>query len=47
VVLCMLVMLGLLIGSIFYIFHKGFNLLFGKYRDQLIQSLNELQENEE
>ena len=43
----MLVMLGLLIGSIFYIFHKGFNLLFGKYRDQLIQSLNELQENEE
>lgn len=43
----MLVLLGLLIGSIFYIFHKGFNLLFGKYRDQLIQSLNELQENEE
>jgi len=47
VILCMLVLLGLLIGSIFYIFHKGFDLLFGKYRDQLIQSLNELQENEE
>lgn len=47
VVLSMLVLLCLLIGSIFYIFHKGFNLLFGKYRDQLIQSLNELQENEE
>lgn len=47
VVLTMLVLLGLLIGSIFYIFHKGFNVLFGKYRDQLILSLNELQENEE
>ena len=47
VVLSMLILLGLLAGSIFYIFHKGFNLLFGKYRDQLIQSLNELQENEE
>lgn len=45
--LMMLVLLGLLIGSILYIFHKGFNLLFGKYHDQLIQSLNELQENEE
>ncbi len=43
----MIILLGLLIGSIFYIFHKGFNLLFGKYRDQLIQSLNELQEIEE
>ena len=47
VVLCMIVLFGLLVGSIFYIFHKGFNLLFGKYRDQLIQSLNELQEHEE
>jgi hypothetical protein len=47
VVLTMLVLLCLLIGSIFYIFHKGFNELFGKYRDQLIHSLNELQENEE
>jgi hypothetical protein len=47
VVLAMLVLLCLLIGSIFYIFHKGFNELFGKYRDQLIHSLNELQENEE
>ena len=43
----MLILLGLLVGSIFFIFHKGFNLLFGKYRDQLMQSLNELQENEE
>jgi hypothetical protein len=47
VALSMLVLLCLLIGSIFYIFHKGFNHLFGKYRDQLIHSLNELQENEE
>ncbi len=47
VILLMLVLLSLIIGSIFYIFHKGFNMLFGKYRDQLIQSLNELQENEE
>lgn len=43
----MLVLLTLLIGSIIYIFHKGFKLLFGKYQEQLIQSLNELQENEE
>ena len=43
----MIILLGLLIGSIFYIFHKGFNLLFGKYRDQLMKSLNELQENED
>jgi len=47
VVISMLFLLALLIGSIFYIFHKGFNFLFGKYRDQLIQSLNELQESEE
>jgi len=47
VVVSMLILLGLLIGSIFYIFHKGFNVLFGKYHNQLIQSLNELQENEE
>lgn len=47
VVVSLLILLCLLIGSIFYIFHKGFNLLFGKYRDQLIQSLNELQEREE
>jgi hypothetical protein len=47
VVFSMFILFGLLVGSIFYIFHKGFNLLFGKYRDQLIQSLNELQENEE
>jgi hypothetical protein len=47
VLFSMLILLGLLIGSIFFIFHKGFNVLFGKYQDQLIQSLNELQENEE
>ena len=47
VIVLMLILLSLIIGSIFYIFHKGFNVLFGKYRDQLIQSLNELQENEE
>ena len=47
VLVLMLILLSLIIGSIFYIFHKGFNVLFGKYRDQLIQSLNELQENEE
>jgi hypothetical protein len=47
VVVAMLLLLGLILGSIFYIFHKGFNHLFGKYRDQLIKSLNELQENEE
>ena len=47
VVIAMFILLSLLVGSIFFIFHKGFNLLFGKYRDQLIQSLNELQENEE
>lgn len=47
VAVSMVLLLGLLIGSIFYIFHKGFNVLFGKYHHQLIQSLNELQENEE
>jgi len=47
VVLAMLFLLGLILGSIFYIFHKGYNHLFGKYRNQLIKSLNELQENEE
>jgi len=47
VAVAMLFLLGLILGSIFYIFHKGYNHLFGKYRDQLIKSLNELQENEE
>lgn len=47
VVVAMLLLLGLILGSIFYIFHKGYNHLFGKYRDQLIKSLNELQEQEE
>ncbi|HEY5511260.1 MAG TPA: hypothetical protein VIK10_09550 [Prolixibacteraceae bacterium] len=47
VVVAMLFLLSLILGSIFYIFHKGYNHLFGKYRDQLIKSLNELQEHEE
>ncbi len=36
-----------LIALIFYIFHKGFNVLYGKYRQQLIGTLNELEETEE
>ena len=36
-----------LISLIFYIFHKGFNSLYGKYRQQLIGTLNELDETEE
>ena len=42
----MLVM-TILISLIFYLFHKGFNALFGKYREQLIGTLNELDETEE
>jgi len=36
-----------IIALIFYIFHKGFNALYGKYRQQLIRTLNELDETEE
>jgi len=42
----LLIMAGL-ISLIFYIFHKGFNSLYGKYRQQLIGTLNELDETEE
>jgi hypothetical protein len=35
------------IAFIFYIFHRGFNSLYGKYRQQLIGTLNELDETEE
>lgn len=37
----------LFIVTIFYIFHKGFNTLYGKYSDQLTKTLNELEETEE
>ena len=36
-----------IISLIFYIFHKGFNALYGKYRQQLIATLNELDETED
>jgi len=36
-----------LIAIVFYIFHKGFNSLYGKYRQQLIGTLHELDETEE
>lgn len=45
--LVMLALLCLFIGIIFFIFHKGFNTLYGKYREQLIKALDELEEVEE
>jgi hypothetical protein len=42
-----LLVMATLIALIFYIFHKGFNSLYGKYRQQLIGTLNELDETEE
>jgi len=42
-----LLIMAILIALIFYIFHKGFNALYGKYRQQLIGTLNELDETEE
>ena len=45
--LFMLLVMVLLIALIFYIFHKGFNALYGKYHHQLIATLNELDETEE
>jgi len=42
-----LLVMASLIALIFYIFHKGFNSLYGKYRQQLIGTLNELDETEE
>jgi hypothetical protein len=45
-ILILLVMVSL-IALVFYIFHRGFNSLYGKYRQQLIGTLNELDETEE
>ena len=45
--LLILLVMAALITLIFYIFHKGFNSLYGKYRQQLIGTLNELDETEE
>lgn len=42
-----LLVMAFLIALVFYIFHKGFNSLYGKYRQQLIGTLNELDETEE
>jgi hypothetical protein len=42
-----LLIMAALISMIFYLFHKGFNSLYGKYRQQLIGTLNELDETEE
>jgi len=42
-----LLVMVIIIAMIFYIFHKGFNALYGKYRQQLIGTLNELEETEE
>ncbi len=42
-----LLVMATLIALIFYIFHKGFDSLYGKYRQQLIGTLNELDETEE
>jgi hypothetical protein len=45
--IAVLLIIAILISLIFYIFHKGFNSLYGKYRQQLIGTLNELDETEE
>lgn len=42
-----LLVMTAIIFLIFYLFHKGFNALYGKYRQQLIGTLNELDETEE
>lgn len=42
-----LLVLATFIALIFYLFRKGFNSLYGKYRQQLIGTLNELDETEE
>jgi len=46
-ILIIILVMMILISLIFYLFHKGFNALFGKYRKQLIGTLNELDETEE
>jgi len=45
--LIILLVMITVIALMFYIFHKGFNALYGKYRQQLIRTLNELEETEE
>jgi hypothetical protein len=45
--LFILLVMIIIIAVIFYIFHKGFNALYGKYRQQLIGTLNELDETKE
>ena len=45
--LLILLVMAIIVTLIFYIFHKGFNSLYGKYRQQLIGTLNELDETEE
>ena len=45
--LFILLMMAIIMAMIFYIFHKGFNSLYGKYRQQLIGTLHELDETEE
>jgi hypothetical protein len=42
-----IIILAICIVAIFYIFHKGFNSLYGKYSDQLTMTLNELEEIDE
>ena len=42
-----LLIMAAIITLIFYLFHKGFNSLYGKYREQLTGTLNELDETEE
>jgi hypothetical protein len=45
--LIILIVMSTLIAFIFYLFHKGFDSLYGKYRRQLIATLNELEETTE
>lgn len=45
--LVVLIVMSSLIAFVFYLFHKGFNSLYGKYRQQLIATLNELEETTE
>jgi hypothetical protein len=45
--LIIVAVMSTLIACIFYLFHKGFDSLYGKYRQQLIATLNELEETTE
>ena len=42
-----ILLLAIFAGVLFYIFQKGFNALYGKYRDQLTAALHELEETED